>query len=158
MSEYISMGIWRSIFGWDALFKWDVLGVIVPGIFFAGGLGVLGIDWLPHNLLIAQICLGLCIFLVTIKIIRHAVESHGSAKSRFVFAAILSSCVMTLGILVVATIQKHKDEKIAASSALSTPINPLPKIDQKAKDSECANIIAGGDVQCSPSEKKHAKP
>lgn len=92
------MGVWRSIFGWRVLFSWDVLGVIVPGVFIAVGLGVLGIDWFPYHLPISQVCFGIAALLFVVKCVGHAIESTDTLKSRIIFAVLLCALTVTLGI------------------------------------------------------------
>src|SRR5271168_1806971 len=99
------MGVWGSIFGWKALFRWDVLAAIVPGVFVACGLGMLGIDWFPHNLLISQICLALAGLLFISKIIGHAVEQEGSRANRTVFAILFCGFVAAIVIFSLSAIE-----------------------------------------------------
>lgn len=153
------MGIWRSIFGWRALFRWDALGAVVPGIFLAGGLGALTIDWFPHHLLIGQICLGIAAFLCIVKIIGHAIESDDTPMSRVIFAGVLCIVTLSIGTWVTITIQKHK------AIVEAPPPPPPPKtsdIKQDAKDSNCSNIVAQDvKIKCEiekAKEKQHDKP
>jgi hypothetical protein len=153
------MGIWRSIFGWRSLFRWDALGVVVPGIFMAVGFGVLGVDWLPHHLLIAQVCLGIAASMCIVKFIGHAVESNGAIKSRISFAVLLPSLTLAGGVWMIKAIQKHKTE--AATTEKSSPA-PLPGviITQTATGSDCSNIVAkDARVRCEAEKvkKEHDK-
>lgn len=100
--------VWSSVFGWEGLFRWDVLGAIVPGVFVAVGLTMLGIDWFPHNLLIAQICFGIAACLLLTRISRQAMQSAGSRISRITFAVALSFVVLTFTIWPLRVIQLHK--------------------------------------------------
>ncbi len=102
------MGIWGSVFGWKTLFRWDVLGVIVPGIFLAAGVGILGVDWFPHSLLIAQLSFTTAFALFLVKIIGHAIESEGSVPSRVGFASFFSLISLVPWFLIVHSIQLHK--------------------------------------------------
>ena len=116
------MGIWRGIFGWKALFRWDALGVIVPGIFIAVGVGVLSVDWFPYHLLIAQICFAVAALLCVIKFVGHAIESEGTLVSRWLFGIMLTSIVIALTIWVDYAIQVHKD--LLALTIQGPPLTP----------------------------------
>jgi hypothetical protein len=162
------MGIWRSIFGWRALFRWDALGAVVPGIFLAGGLGVLGLDWFPHHLLISQLCLGIATFLCIVKIVGHAVESTDTLKARLIFGILLTILAAWIGIWVILVIQKHKSESPhvevppPSSPTAAPPINQtLPSINQTATDSDCSNIVskeAKVDCEIQKEKKKDENP
>lgn len=112
------MGIWRSIFGWRGLFRWDVFGVVVTGLLLASGLGMLGIEWFPHNLSIAQICfVTACIFCL-VKFVGHAIESQGSKASRLIFALVVSIALCLLTALIVGGIQQHKNPSLTRNPAI----------------------------------------
>ena len=112
------MGVWGSIFGWKTLFRWDVLGTIVPGIFLAVGVGMLTVDWFPHNLLIAQVSFTIALTLLVIKVVGHAIESEGPRVSRGISALFLSLVFITIWWQSTSSIQRHK----------TRPINLLPLI------------------------------
>lgn len=117
------MGVWRSIFGWKALFRWDALGVIVPGIFIAAGLGMLGVDWFPFHLLLAQICFSLAGLLCLVKIIGHAVESkEDTVRSRWIFGVTLGLICLAVTGWVDRTIQVHED--LLGLTIQSPPLTP----------------------------------
>jgi hypothetical protein len=117
-------GVWWSIFGWQALFRWDVLGAIVPGIFVAIGLTLLGLDWFWHNLLLSQISFVTAAVLCIIKFIGHAVEAQGSRQSRILFAFVMCLAVVIITTLSLWVIEKHKVD-------LENPKPPEPR--QEAK-------------------------
>jgi hypothetical protein len=123
------MGIWRSIFGWRALFRWDALGAVVPGIFLAAGLGMLGIDWFPYHLLIAQWCFAVAGFLCLVKIVGHAVEWDDTPKSRWVFGLLLGTVCIGGTIWIVYEIQLHKD--LVALNIPTPPLKPPPPSPQE---------------------------
>jgi len=103
-----AMGIWR-VFGWRNLFRWDVFGVVVPGGFLAVGLAMLGIDWFPRHLSIAQFFLALTALSIVGKTIGHAVQSDARLPSKIGFSLLI--CLMVVGIAVYSLnqIQKHKN-------------------------------------------------
>jgi hypothetical protein len=102
------MGIWRSTFGWQGLFRWDVLGVIVPGLFIACGLAMLGIDWFPHNLLISQVCFAIAALLLLIKFIGNAVQTRDGLASRILFVSLLCPATLVMATIPIWKIQAHK--------------------------------------------------
>ncbi|MHB1959754.1 MAG: hypothetical protein ACYCO5_12055 [Acidobacteriaceae bacterium] len=95
-----------------------MLGAIVPGIFIACGIGMLTVEWFPHNLLIAQICFFAAAALCVIKFIGHAIESDGSKRSRFIFAFVLCVIVLVLAIVVVGYVQEHKNPALTGNPAV----------------------------------------
>lgn len=114
--------IWASIFGWRALFRWDVLGAIVPGFFIAVGVGILTIDWFPHNLLIGQMCFFVAGLLVLTKTIGHTVENRGSSVlSRIVFLLVISIGIAGVDCYFIWQIQIRK-LMVQASPRASPPI------------------------------------
>jgi len=117
------MGIWESIFGWKAFFRWDALAVVIPGVFLAIGLALLGVDWFPHNLLISQICLAIVGLLCIVKFIGHSVESKGAVSGRIAFAVLISAFILSICIWSVFAIQEHK----SAVSAKTTPAQLIPE-------------------------------
>ncbi len=114
--------IWKSIFGWKALFRWDVLGAVVPGIFIAAGLGMIGIDWFPYHLLLSQICFAIAGVLCVVKIIGHAIESKDTVHSRWIFGIVLCAICVVGDRWIISAIQFHK--KLVD---LTPSILPLPK-------------------------------
>jgi hypothetical protein len=155
------MGVWRSIFGWRALFSWGVLGVVVPGVFVAVGLGVLGIEWFPYHLLISQVCFGIATFLCIVKFVGHAVESNGTFESRIVFAVLLCSLTLASGVWIIDAIQKHKTDAVQIEK--HPPLLPPagPTIIQNAVGSDCSNIVAkDAKIKCEVEkarEKEHGE-
>jgi hypothetical protein len=103
------MTVWTSIFGWKAFFRWDVLGSVVPGIFVCVGIGLLTVDWFPHNLLIAQASFTIAFALVVVKILGHAVEAEGSQLSRALFFGVISLVLSAIWWISVRNIQIHKN-------------------------------------------------
>jgi hypothetical protein len=85
------MSVWGSVFGWKTLFRWDVLGAVIPGIFLAVGIGILTVDWFPHNLLISQVSLTIAALISVVKFFGQAIESEGGKLSRTAFALTLSA-------------------------------------------------------------------
>jgi Na+-translocating ferredoxin:NAD+ oxidoreductase RnfD subunit len=110
------MGVWGNIFGWRALFRWDVLGTVVPGIFVAVGLGVLGVDWFPYHLLLAQTCFSVAALLCLIKVVGYAVESKDTIKSRLAFGVTLGLFVIALAVWVDYAIQMEHVPRAVESS------------------------------------------
>ena len=148
------MDVWRSIFGWKALFRWDALGAVVPGVFLAGGLAMLSIDWFPHHLLISQVCLGIALSLCAVKIIGHAIESNGSIRARIIFASCLNLLMLIMGFWTIGAIQRHKHEVLLLAPADSKPPSPVVII-QNADHSDCSNIAAQeAKIQCQLEREK----
>jgi hypothetical protein len=116
------MGVWGSIFGWRALFRWDALGVVVPGIFVAAGLGMLGVEWFPYHLLLAQICFAVAGLLSLVKIIGHAIESKDTVKSRLIFGVTLGLVFVAGTVWVDYAIQMHMD--LVALTIQPPPLTP----------------------------------
>jgi hypothetical protein len=109
-SDIKDMGVWRAIFGWQTLLRWDVLGALVPGIFFAVGLAMLGLDWWPHNLFISQVAFTVAGSLGVLKTVAHAIETQGSKVSRFVFVVVVSFVLIASMVWADIVIQKHKSK------------------------------------------------
>src|ERR1700737_5556733 len=105
------MGHLRSHFAWKALFRWDVLGAVVPGIFVAIGIGMLGVDWFPRNLLISQISFAIGALLCLLKFIGHAIESNDARGHRVVFAVIMCGLVVLISSGFIWGVQKHKNSE-----------------------------------------------
>jgi len=113
------MGVWSSIVGWKTLLRLDVFGVIVPGVFLAIGLAMLGAEWFPYGLLIAQISFTVAFFLSAIKAVSHAIESEDTLISRTLFVCITSTGLLGAWFLVVRSIQRHKADPTAFSPLLN---------------------------------------
>lgn len=110
--------IWLEMFGWRTLFRWDVLSTIVPGVFLAVGLalmGLMGIDWFPHHLLVAQVCVGVASVLCITKFVGQALQHPGDLWVRTVFAAVMCLAVLLLAIPFEVVLQTHKHPKRADS-------------------------------------------
>ncbi len=105
------VGVWKSIFGWRTLSRWDVQGAIVPGIFLAVGIGMLGVDWFPHNLVISQVCFGIAGALVLLKALVHAIETPGPIASQAFFVLVMFTVTILGSAWIVQTIQVHKDKR-----------------------------------------------
>ena len=101
------LSLWRSLFGWETLFRWEVLSAIVPGVFIAIGLGMLGVDWFPHHLLISQICFAMAAVLIITKTIGHAWVSKERLLSKIVFCSVLCGATLFGEICVAMAIQAH---------------------------------------------------
>lgn len=99
--------LWSSLFGWESFGRWDVLAVVVPGVFVAVGLGMLGIDWFPHNLLISQICFSVAAIWLVVKVIAYSVKSDSSIRSKLLFSVPISLVVVALALYAVLAIQAH---------------------------------------------------
>ena len=120
-SEPPHVGIWRRVFGIQALFRWDVLGAIVPGIFIAIGLGILGVDWFPHHLLWPQVCFAVAGLLCVGKFVGTAIEAHDEKKwPRTLFATIPSLVVLGIAGYAVVSIEAHKQKEDASHEAHPT--------------------------------------
>jgi hypothetical protein len=113
----VGLGLWRSIFGWDALFRWDVLAAIVPGVFLAIGCAMLGVDWFPNRLLIAQICFGLAGSLLVIKLLGYAKNAKGGRFSKVAFCILWCGSALFISSYAIYAIQIHK--KFTPSIAFS---------------------------------------
>ena len=104
-----SEGLWSSIFGWRTLFRWDVLGALVPGVLLACGVGLMGIDWFPHNLLISQMCFGIAGVLCLAKTIGHAAQHPASTPfHKVLFCILICAAIVGLDSYVIWAIQMHK--------------------------------------------------
>ena len=103
-----SEGLWRSLFGWRHLFRWDVLGSLVPGVFIAVGIGMLSVDWFPHNLLISQTCFSIAALLFIAKTIGHAYTTRGNVLSKIMFCTAICGLVLAVAIFAANAIQSHK--------------------------------------------------
>ena len=105
--------------------------MIVPGVFLAIGLGVLGVDWFPHHLLISQVSLGLVGLLCVVKFVGHAIESDGNLAARFVFATICCAVFVMVTSWTESAIQRHKTSpEIAATPGpgpTPTTAAPMPR-------------------------------
>jgi hypothetical protein len=126
-----NMGVWRGVFGWNALFSWTVLGVIVPGILIGCGFALLAIDWFPHNLLIAQICVSISAVLLIVKIIGHAIVSEGSKGQRAAFAVVLCCVAIAIAMSIDWIVQKHKTPLAShpiSTSRLHSQPSPNPPV------------------------------
>jgi len=102
-------GVWKSVFGWRALFRWDVLGSIVPGVFLAVAFGVLGIDWFPGHLQIAQLCFGIAAALCVAKFIGQACEARGGIIGRVAFAVLATIVILFLAAKFELNVEEHKN-------------------------------------------------
>jgi hypothetical protein len=119
-----SRDLWASIFGWRSLFRWDVLGALVPSVFLACGVGLMGIDWFPHNLLISQVCFGVCGILCVAKTIGHAVQHEGSTTtSKAVFCVLICATILGVDGYIVWSIQSHKN-KLEQQATPALPLKP----------------------------------
>jgi hypothetical protein len=116
-------GLWRSMFGWGSIFRWDVLGALVPGVFIAVGLGMLGIEWFPRNLLISQVCFSVAAIMVMTKAIGHAYKAAGTLSRKIVFCVVLCGITLGMAIFTVLSIQAHKPtfHPSLSMAALVTP-------------------------------------
>jgi hypothetical protein len=122
------MGIWREYFSWQVLSKWDLLGAIIPGFPIAIGLGMLTVDWFPHNLLISQICFGAAGAILCAKFVAVAIQAEDQhILSRIVFAVLVCAVLLGSTAVVIAIIQEHKtkaeDKEDRERSALFESIN-----------------------------------
>ncbi len=115
------VGLWRGLFGWDTLFRWDVLGALVPGVFIAVGLGLLGIDWFPDNLMISQVCFSVAALMVITKTIGHAHTNNGSVISKVIFCVVLCGITLVIALFTVLAIQSHKPKLTAEKSVELAP-------------------------------------
>jgi hypothetical protein len=121
LNESPHVGIWRRVFGIQALFRWDVLGAIVPGIFIAIGLGILGVDWFPHHLLWSQVCFAVAGLLCVGKFVGTAIEAHNEKKlPRILFATIPSLIVLGIAGYAVVNIEAHKQKEETTHEAHPT--------------------------------------
>jgi len=136
-----SLDLWSSIFGWRVLFRWDVLGALVPGVFLAVGVGMMGVDWFPHNLLISQICFGVCGALCLAKTIGHAVQHEGSTRRhKVVFCVLICGAIIAVDGTPIWTIQSHRhkvDIEVARNSGGEDrpTLNPTPAPAPKSSSS-----------------------
>jgi hypothetical protein len=120
------MGIWQENFSWETLSRWDLLGAVIPGFPVAIGVGMLTVDWFPHNLLISQFCFSAAAAILCIKFIAVAVQAKGQGLfSRIVFAIFISIVLLSSTTAVIAYIEKHKNEreKDKEQAALFTAID-----------------------------------
>ena len=122
MPDSQQRGFLRGLFGWETFFQWDVFGALVPGVFLAAGLAMLGVDWFPHNLLISQLCLSVAALLAVIKTIGHAVKSSASLVERVIVAAMLASLFICADVYTAISIQRHKEKP--ESEAKVIPVVP----------------------------------
>ena len=120
------MGIWQEHFSWRILSRWDFLGVLIPGFPVAIGVGSLGIDWFPHNLLISQICFGLVGLILWLKFVAVAVQAANQGLfSRITFSIFVTIVLFGSSATTIATIQTHKiqGEQDKEQAALFTSID-----------------------------------
>jgi hypothetical protein len=69
---------------------------------------MLTVDWFPHNLLIAQLCLVLATLICAIKVVGIAVESKDSRPSKFFFALVICAILFCIASMALLVIQSHK--------------------------------------------------
>ena len=119
--EKQNRGIWASIFGPRTLLRWDVLGTIIPGIFIAVGLGMLSLDWFPHNLLIGQFSFVVAGVLFITKTIGYAIEHTDHRAQRTLFAAIICIVICMIEVPFLWIIQKHKPTIISTPQTAPNP-------------------------------------
>jgi hypothetical protein len=115
-------GLWRSLFGWRAFFRWDVLGALVPGVFIAVGLGMLTVEWFPHNLTISQVCFGIAGALAIVKTVGHARSAKSSRIAKSIFCIALCGPTLATVLFAVRSIESHRPtlEPVLAAKAFVT--------------------------------------
>jgi hypothetical protein len=130
--------LWRGVFGWEHLFRWDVLGSLVPGVFLAVGVGMLGVEWFPNNLLISQICFSIGCLMVIAKTVGQARSARNSSLlSRLVFGVVVCGVALTITVTAIWSIESHK--RPGVNTAVDLSGKSLDEITSKLKDAANQN-------------------
>jgi hypothetical protein len=104
---------------WKRWFGWDVLSVIIPSVFVALAFVMVTLDWIPHNLLIAQWFMAVAAVLLIIKTILVAVEHQGRRSARAAVAIVLVIVWVFVGAFCIHQFQIRKISLAALSSAIT---------------------------------------
>jgi hypothetical protein len=117
------MQIWKGVLGWDSLFSWASVGTIFA-LLVGVGLSLMSIDWVPHNLLLAQSCFCLALLILAAKLVRHAAVSKDAWWHRMLFSFILCGIVGVSATEIVRFLELEKTKREDHRSIAQKQANP----------------------------------
>lgn len=122
-----SAGLWRGLLGWRALLRWDVLAAIVPGSLLSVALAMLALEWVPHNLLISQLCFSLAAALLIVKTLHSATAARDKLVAKVLFCFLWVALEAGSTAYIVWVIQEHKPTAVPTVSlnAYVAPVFPV---------------------------------
>jgi uncharacterized membrane protein YciS (DUF1049 family) len=145
--------IWQVTLGSDALLRVENLLALVFAVPFALAWGFLTLEWMPHNFMIAQVCIGIGGLAIIAWAVYRAYKSTDYPRRRVIFSLVIILITSICVIPFIRSIEIHKTE--AKKELPNVHIQAGPNITQTATSSSCSNIVGNDDkIKCEEEKRK----